>query len=81
MSLALARGKFGRIGAFDCNEAIVLEATRVQDTVVSDGQTLPARDLMIAATARSTGFELVVSDSNVETDALENVMTVTSLRQ
>jgi len=34
---------------------------------------------MIAATARSTGDEYVVADSDFETEALEAVMTVTNL--
>jgi len=41
---------------------------------------MAARDLLIAATARSTGDELVVSDRDFETRLLEDVMTVTNLR-
>jgi predicted nucleic acid-binding protein len=35
---------------------------------------------MIAATARSTGAKLVVSDSDFEVDALEDRLTVRNLR-
>ena len=34
---------------------------------------------MIAATARSTGDEYVVADSDFETASLENVMDITNL--
>jgi hypothetical protein len=34
---------------------------------------------MIAATARSTGDEYVVADSDFETESLEDVMVVTNL--
>ena len=40
---------------------------------------LSHRDAMIAATARSTGDEYVVADSDFETTPLEDVMTVTNL--
>jgi predicted nucleic acid-binding protein len=40
---------------------------------------MAVRDLLIAATARSTGAELVVADSDFETDYLQDQMSVTKL--
>jgi predicted nucleic acid-binding protein len=51
------------VEAVDFNETIAIEAARMQDKLASNGETVPTRDLMIAATARSTGDELVVTDS------------------
>ena len=39
---------------------------------------MSVRDLLIAATARSTGAELVVVDEDFETDTLEDVMDTTN---
>jgi len=36
-------------------------------------------DLLIGATARSTGAELVVTDSDFETEQLKELLTVTNL--
>lgn len=75
-----ARQTFGRIEAIEFNETIALEAARLQDQLATDGETMPARDLMIAASARSTGDELVVADSDFRTDTLADYMSVTTLR-
>ncbi len=76
-----ARQKFGRVQAVDFNEPIAIEAARMQDKLASNGETVPTRDLMIAATARSTGDEFLVTDSDFQTDVLEGIMTVTNLRE
>ena len=65
----------------DLNEQIALEANRMQDRLMDDGERMPARDLLIAATARSTGDELVVADGDFETGLLSEMMAVTNLRR
>jgi len=73
------REAFGRVSALDFNESIAIEAVQLQQRFQADGTTMPARDLFVAATARSTGDELVVSDSDFETEPLREVITVTTL--
>ncbi|WP_135365797.1 PIN domain-containing protein [Halosimplex halophilum] len=74
------RQDFAGVQAIDLNESIAIEAARLQDELIDDGDRLATADLLIAATARSTGDELVVADGDFETDALEAVMQVTNLR-
>jgi predicted nucleic acid-binding protein len=76
-----ARQKFRRVESIDFNETIAIEAARLQGKLAASGETVPARDLMIAASARSTGDELVVADSDFQNSVLEDHMTVTNLRQ
>lgn len=75
------RQQFGGVRALDLNEQIALEAARIQDRLMDDGERMATRDLLIAATARSTGDELVVSDSDFEADLLAELMDVTILRR
>jgi len=75
------RQQFGGVRALELNDQIALEAGRMQDKLTSDGERMAARDLLIAATARSTGDELVVADRDFETRLLTDVMTVTNLRE
>jgi len=75
-----ARQDFGGVRALDLTESVALEAVRLQDRLLDDGERMAARDVLIAATARSTGDELVVADSDFETEAIEDLMRVTSLR-
>lgn len=79
--VAAARQDFGGVRSIDLTEELTQEAARLQDALLDDGERLAARDVMIAATARSTGDELVVTDADFETDALEQHMTVTNLRR
>lgn len=74
-----ARQDFGGVHALDLTDDIALEAARLQDQLLDDGQRMPARDLLIAATARSTGDHLVVADSDFETDILQSHIRVTNL--
>ena len=74
------RQEFGGVQALDLNEQIALEAGRIQDQLMDDGERMAARDLLIAATARSTGDELIVADSDFETRLLTDLMDVTNLR-
>ena len=46
---------------------------------MNDGDRLATADMLIAATARSTGDELVVADSDFRTGVLQEHMTVTNL--
>ena len=75
------RQQFGGVRALDLNEQIALEAARMQDSLLNDGERMAARDLLIAATARSTGDELVVADDDFESDCLTEMMDVTNLRR
>ena len=75
------RGDFDGVQALDLTEGIALEAARLQDQTMSDGVRLSTPDALIAATARSTGDELVVADGDFETDVLESYLTVTNLRK
>jgi predicted nucleic acid-binding protein len=74
------RQEFGGVRALDFNEQVALEAGRMQDQLMDDGERMPARDLLIAATARSTGDELIVADNDFETRLLMDLMDVTNLR-
>ena len=73
------RQRFGGVEAIEFNEQIALEATRLQDAAIKNGSELSHRDAMIAATARSTGDEYVVADSDFQTEPLEAVIDVTNL--
>lgn len=73
------RQKFSGVQALEFNEQLALEASRLQDASIKDGSELSHRDAMIAATARSTGDEYVVADSDFETEPLEDMMEVTNL--
>ena len=65
----------------ELNDPIAVEAARLQDEILADGDRLATTDMLIAATARSTGDELVVADSDFQTDVLQDVMQVTNLRR
>jgi predicted nucleic acid-binding protein len=52
------RREFGGARTIDLDDEIALEAGRMQDQLLDDGERIPARDLLVAATARSTGDEL-----------------------
>jgi hypothetical protein len=75
------RQDFAGVQSLDLNENIALEAARMQDQLLDDGERMATRDLLIAATARSTGAELVVADSDFETQHLTDLMEVTNLRR
>jgi len=74
------RQDFGGVQSLELNDHISLEAARMQDQLMDDGERMAARDLLIAATARSTGAELIVADSDFETRLLTDLMDVTNLR-
>ena len=56
------------------------EAARLQDERLADGDRMAGRDLLIAATARSSGDQLGIVDSGFQTAALESTLQVTNLR-
>jgi tRNA(fMet)-specific endonuclease VapC len=74
------REEFGGVRELDLTNSIALEAARLQDQLLDDGDPMAPRDVLIAATARSTGDHLVVADTDFETDALESYMQVTNVR-
>ena len=74
------RQEFSDVQTLDLDEPIAVEAARLQEEIMTDGDRLATADMLIAATARSTGDELVVADSDFETGAFQDVMEVTNLR-
>ncbi|MFB6142885.1 MAG: PIN domain-containing protein [Halorientalis sp.] len=74
-----ARNDFSGVRSLDLTEDIAREAARLQDRLLAEGERMAARDVLIAATARSTGDELVVADADFETASLDDIMTVTNL--
>ena len=69
-----ARGNFGRVTALAFSEEVAFEAARMQNQLLESGDPMSPRDLMIAATARSDGKELVVSDSDFDTESLRELL-------
>jgi len=81
ISAHVARQSIGGVRSVDLTETVAMEAARIQSGLRSDGDEMAVRDLLIAATARSTGAELVVSDSDFETEYIEELLTVTNLAE
>jgi len=75
----VARQSIGGVRSVDLSETIAMEAARMQNELRRDGDEMAVRDLLIAATARSTGSELVAADADFETDYLADLMAVTNL--
>jgi len=73
------RNRFSGVEALEFNEQLALEAARLQNEAVKDGSELSARDAMIAATARSTGDEYVIADSDFDIAPLTDHLDVTNL--
>jgi len=73
------RDGFGGVQSIELNEEIAMEAARIQTQLRRAGDEMAVRDLLIGATARTTGAELVVADSDFETEHLRELMTVTNL--
>jgi predicted nucleic acid-binding protein len=74
------RQDFDGVHSLALTEEVSTEAARLQDELLDHGERMATRDLLIAATAKSTGDELVVADSDFQTDVLESALTVTNLR-
>ena len=75
-SVIEARENFGRVAALDFSEEIAFEAARMQNRPLESGDPMSPRDLTIAATARSEGRELVVSDAGFDTGGLRELLPV-----
>lgn len=73
----VARQSIGGVQSIDLSETVAMEAARMQNELRKDGEEMSVRDLLVAATARSTGAELVVADSDFQTEYLHDLMTVT----
>jgi hypothetical protein len=71
-----ARENFGRVTAVDFSEEVAFEAARMQNRLLESGTPMSPRDLMIAATARSEGKELVVSDADFDTEGLRELLSI-----
>lgn len=74
-----ARQAFGRVESVAFDEGVALEAARIQDRLARDGAVMPTYDLLVAATARSTGDTLVVTDEGFLTEPLGEVLSVRML--
>ena len=74
------RQHFSGVRSLELNENLALEAARLQDELLPNGERMAVRDLMLTATARSTSDRLVVAGSGFRTDALEPKMRVTNPR-
>lgn len=74
-----ARQAFGRVEAIPFTEEVAVEAARLQADLLEAGDPMSPRDLFVAATARSVGEPLLVSDSDFETDGLQDLVSVTVL--
>lgn len=75
----VARESIGGVQSIGLSETVAMEAARIQNELRRDGDEMSVRDLLIAATARSTGAELVVADSDFETGLLQNRMAITNV--
>ena len=71
-----ARENFGRVTGLDFSEEVAFEAARMQNRLLESGTPMSPRDVMIAATARSEGTELVVSDADFDTEGLHEILSV-----
>jgi hypothetical protein len=71
-----ARQAFGAVRAVGFDEDLALEAARMQDELESRGSRMPVYDLLIAASARSTGDTLAVSDGDFDATALDGMVDV-----
>lgn len=72
------REGFDDVRSLELNEEITLEAARIQVQLRGRGAEMPVRDLLVAATARSAGAELVVADDDFVTDPLQELLRVTN---
>jgi predicted nucleic acid-binding protein len=77
----VARQSIGGVQSIDLSETVAMEAARMQTQLRRDGEEMSVRDLLVAATARSTGAEIVVADDNFETEHLDDLMTVTDFSE
>ena len=74
------RQRFDGVRAIGFTDDLAVAAARLQDELLADGERMAARDCIVAATARSTGDQLVVADADFQTDVLDSKIEVTNLR-
>jgi predicted nucleic acid-binding protein len=67
------------VQSLELNERIAIQAAQLQDRLRSSGELMTPRDVLIAATARSTGDLLVVADADFEVDDLDEFVPVSNL--
>lgn len=79
ISLHDERQEFAWVRSLDVNETIALEANRIQDRLTDEGAEMPARDVLIAATARSTGDKLLVADKHFDVDRLRPFLDIVQI--
>jgi len=72
------RERFSWVQSIDLNGQIAIEAARLQDHLKSTGELMTPRDVLIAATARSTGDQLVVADTDFEMTGINDFVTVSN---
>jgi predicted nucleic acid-binding protein len=73
------RERFSWVQSLELNERIAIQAAQLQDRLRSSGELMTPRDVLIAATARSTGDLLVVADADFEVDDLDEFVPVSNL--
>jgi predicted nucleic acid-binding protein len=73
------RSQFDWVNSLELTEQIAVEGARIQNELKETGDLLSPRDALIAATARSTGDELVVADADFDTDRLSTLLSVAAL--
>lgn len=72
------RERFGWVRSLELNEQIALQAAQLQDHLTSTGDMMSSRDVLIAATARSTGDRLVVADADFDIAGLDDFLNVSN---
>lgn len=78
--LQAERSRFDWVQSIGLNEPIAIEAARLQHELKRTGTLMSPRDVLIAASAHSAGDELVVADSDFDTEGLHTRLSLTVLR-
>ncbi len=74
--LEATRHAIARVDIVDFDETIAIEAARLQDRLLERGEPLSPRDLFVAATARTVGEPLLVSDRDFDTAGLAELLSI-----
>lgn len=77
--VAATRRQFGGVRAVPFDDDLAVDAAALQDRLLDVGERMAPRDLMVAATARSTGDHLVVNDADFDTSVLTDELDITNL--
>lgn len=73
-----ARQELADVEILALNETLAGFAAGLQQELMAEGERMATTDLLVAATARSTGEELVVADADFDTAVLAERMPVTN---